>query len=101
MYLPQSYLVAVVLMFITMLCWGSWANTAKMDKSWRFELFYLDYSIGVFLGALVFAWTLGSLGDSGPSFWANLKSINFIDRNSVVYVKIVRPGVDVGCRRWD
>ncbi|MCH9632253.1 MAG: L-rhamnose-proton symporter [Chlamydiae bacterium] len=79
MYLPQSYLVAVVLMFITMLCWGSWANTAKMDKSWRFELFYWDYSIGVFLGALVFAWTLGSLGDSGPSFWANLKSINFID----------------------
>ena len=31
-----------------MLCWGSWGNTQKLaGKSWRFELFYWDYVLGI------------------------------------------------------
>ena len=44
MVIVESYLVAIVLCFITMLCWGSWANTQKLvGKEWKFQLFYWDY----------------------------------------------------------
>ncbi len=74
MYVVPNYPVAVVLCFITMLCWGSWANTQKLAGArWRFELFYWDYVLGVLLMALVFAFTLGSMGTEGRSFWADLQ----------------------------
>jgi glucose uptake protein len=69
MYIVQSYPVAVALTFITMLCWGSWANSQKIAaKNWRFELFYWDYVIGILLLALLFGFTLGSNGSQGMSF---------------------------------
>jgi glucose uptake protein len=56
-----------------MLCWGSWANTQKLaSKEWRFQLFYWDYAIGVFLLSLVFAVTLGSFGTEGRSFFTDI-----------------------------
>lgn len=65
----ESYAVAVAMCVITMLCWGSWANTLKLaSKGWRFELFYWDYAIGVLLFALILAFTLGSTGTAGRSF---------------------------------
>jgi glucose uptake protein len=74
MYIVESYSLAVILTFITMLCWGSWANTQKLaEKSWRFELFYWDYVIGIVLMALLFAFTLGSFGEQGRGFLADLK----------------------------
>jgi glucose uptake protein len=74
MYIVESYTLAVVLTFVTMLCWGSWANTQKLaEKSWRFELFYWDYVIGIILMSLFFAFTLGSVGDQGRDFLADLK----------------------------
>jgi glucose uptake protein len=73
MYIVSSYSIAVFLCFITMLCWGSWANTQKLaEKSWRFELFYWDYVIGIVLMSLLFAFTLGSFGDEGRSFIPDL-----------------------------
>ena len=69
----ESYAVAVAMCVITMLCWGSWANTQKLaSKEWRFELFYWDYAIGVLLFALVLAFTLGSTGTAGRSFLDDL-----------------------------
>ena len=69
----ESYPVAVFLCVITMLCWGSWANTQKLaSKEWRFELFYWDYAIGVFLFSLALAFTLGSTGSAGRSFLEDL-----------------------------
>jgi glucose uptake protein len=69
----HSYGVAVFLAFITMLCWGSWANTQKLaQKQWPFQLFYWDYAIGVLLLALVLAFTAGSTGTEGRSFLADL-----------------------------
>jgi glucose uptake protein len=74
MYIVESYSLAVVLTFVTMLCWGSWANTQKLaEKTWRFELFYWDYVIGIVLMSLLFAFTLGSFGESGRGFLADLK----------------------------
>ncbi|MCB0602825.1 MAG: multidrug DMT transporter permease [Saprospiraceae bacterium] len=73
MYIVQSYPVAVILCVITMLCWGSWANTQKLaTKNWAFPLFYWDYTLGVLLFSLLFGLTLGSSGDSGQGFLANL-----------------------------
>ena len=73
MLIVESYALAVVLCLVTMLCWGSWANTQKLaSKEWRFQLFYWDYSIGVLLLALLLAFTAGSTGDAGRSFLADL-----------------------------
>jgi len=77
MFIIESYPVAVFFCFITMLCWGSWANTQKLaEKSWRFELFYWDYVIGILLMALVFAFTLGSIGEQGRGFMEDLDQAN-------------------------
>ncbi|HWY95416.1 MAG TPA: hypothetical protein VNX69_09505, partial [Steroidobacteraceae bacterium] len=69
----ESYPAAVAMCVVTMLCWGSWANTQKLaTKEWRFQLFYWDYAIGVFLLALLLAFTLGSSGGGGRSFLTDL-----------------------------
>src|SRR5262245_17805218 len=74
MVLVESYPVAVLMCVITMICWGSWANTQKLaTKEWRFQLFYWDYAIGVLLLALIMAFTLGSMGPGGRSFLADLR----------------------------
>src|SRR5665647_1209869 len=73
MFIPQTYSLAVVLCIITMICWGSWGNTQKLaGKSWRFELFYWDYVIGILLFSLLLGFTLGSTGDNGRSFTADI-----------------------------
>jgi glucose uptake protein len=69
----ESYAVAVALCVVTMLCWGSWANTQKLaSKEWSFQLFYWDYSLGVLLLSLLLAFTLGSFGTTGRSFVIDL-----------------------------
>src|SRR5437764_4663008 len=74
MFVVNSLPVAILFCVITMLGWGSWANTQKLagKEKWPFELFYWDYAIGVFLFGLVFAHTFGSLGSSGPTTKENL-----------------------------
>jgi glucose uptake protein len=72
-FLVESYPMAVLCCVVTMLCWGSWANTQKaVGQRWRFELFYWDYVFGVLLASLLFAFTFGSSGASGRSFLADL-----------------------------
>ena len=74
MYYCSNYGLAVGLCVLTMLCWGSWGNTQKLaGKTWRYELFYWDYVIGVLLFALVSGLTAGSWGGGDWSFLANLK----------------------------
>jgi glucose uptake protein len=73
MFIPQTYSLAVILCIVTMLCWGSWGNTQKLaGKSWRFELFYWDYVIGIVLFSLLLGFTLGSSGDNGRSFLSDI-----------------------------
>jgi glucose uptake protein len=74
MVIVESYPVAVLMCIVTMLCWGSWANTQKLaTKEWRFQLFYWDYCLGVLLLTLIFAFTLGSMGDYGRGFLEDLR----------------------------
>ncbi len=77
MVIVESYGIAVLMCFITMLCWGSWANTQKLaTREWRFQLFYWDYAIGVFLLALVLALTLGSTGSAGRNFFQDISQMS-------------------------
>ncbi|HEX3985278.1 MAG TPA: GRP family sugar transporter [Acidobacteriaceae bacterium] len=72
MFQPESYALALSFMVISMLCWGSWANTIKLCPGYRFQLFYWDYVVGVVAGSLVWGLTLGSMGHSGRSFFVDL-----------------------------
>ncbi len=73
MLIVESYSLAVALCVVTMLCWGSWANTQKLaSQEWPFQLFYWDYSIGVLLLTLVLAFTIGSSGADGRSFLSDI-----------------------------
>ena len=47
MFTPGTYQIAVALMILTMLCWGSWANTLKLCPGYRFQLLYWDYALGL------------------------------------------------------
>lgn len=73
MFIVKSYLLAVIFCFVTMMCWGSWGNTQKLaSKSWRYELFYWDYVIGMLLFSLLISFTMGSFGAEGRHFLADL-----------------------------
>ena len=91
MFIVNSYALAVVFCMITMLCWGSWGNTQKLAaKSWRYELFYWDYVIGMVLFSLVLAFTAGSIGTEGRPFLqdvaqADWGSIGWVFLGAVVF----------------
>lgn len=73
MFIVESYFLSVVFCVVTMLCWGSWANTQKMvQREWRFELFYWDYVLGILMLSLIGAFTLGSFGEVGRPFLKDL-----------------------------
>src|SRR5208282_6744139 len=74
MYTPHSLDIALLMMIATAICWGSWANTFKGVKNYRFELFYWDYALGIFLISLVLAFTMGSSGHDASSFLNNIQS---------------------------
>lgn len=73
MFVVNNYATAVILCFVTMLCWGSWGNTQKLaGRTWRYELFYWDYVIGMVLFSLILGFTLGSFGSEGRPFMEDL-----------------------------
>ena len=74
MFTPPSLTVALLMMITSAICWGSWANTYKGVKNYRFELFYWDYAIGIFLISLVLAFTMGSSGHDSSSFLNNVQA---------------------------
>lgn len=77
MFIVENYSLAIILSLITMLCWGSWGNTQKLAaKTWRYELFYWDYVIGIVLLSLIVGFTLGSFGEFGRSFIDDVTQVN-------------------------
>jgi glucose uptake protein len=74
MFTPPSLTIALFMMITSAICWGSWANTYKGVKNYRFELFYWDYAIGIFLISLILAFTMGSSGHNSTSFINNVQS---------------------------
>src|ERR1700723_2419210 len=74
MFTPHSLGVALIMMITSAICWGSWANTYKGVRNYRFELFYWDYAVGIFLISLVLAFTMGSTSNDANSFLNNVHS---------------------------
>ena len=74
MFTPPSLTIALLMMITSAICWGSWANTYKGVRNYRFELFYWDYAIGIFLTSLILAFTMGSSGHDSFSFLNNVQS---------------------------
>jgi glucose uptake protein len=72
MYQPEVYGIALGFMILSMLCWGSWANTLKLCPGYRFQLFYWDYVIGLLAGAVAWGVMLGSFGSTGKAFYADI-----------------------------
>lgn len=72
MFVPGSFTVALVMTVLSAVFWGSWANTYKGTKGYRFELFYWDYAVGVMIICFGLALTMGSVGSTGEGFIANL-----------------------------
>jgi glucose uptake protein len=73
MFIIGTYGLAVIFCIVTMFCWGSWANTQKLASgTWRFELFYWDYVLGILLMTLLLGFTMGSMGDEGRPFLEDL-----------------------------
>jgi glucose uptake protein len=81
MFTPHSLDIALFMMITSAICWGSWANTYKGVKNYRFELFYWDYAVGIFLVSLILALTMGSTGSDASSFLNNVRSA---DTNNIV-----------------
>lgn len=74
MFVPTTFAVALVMTILSTICWGSFANTFKLTKNYRFELYYWDYAIGIFAISVILALTMGSAGGGPTSFLANLRS---------------------------
>lgn len=91
MYIVDNYALAVILCFVTMICWGSWGNTQKLAaKTWRYELYYWDYVIGMLLFSVLMGLTMGSHGEGGRSFVDDLmqgswSSISMVFLGGVVF----------------
>jgi glucose uptake protein len=73
MFVPHSFSFALMMMITSAVCWGSWANTYKGVKNYRFELFYWDYAVGIFLISLLLALTAGSSSGDPSSFRNNVR----------------------------
>lgn len=96
MFIIESYSTAVILCMITMICWGSWANTQKMNSvHWRFELFYWDYALGILFSSIILAMTLGSVGEAGRGFFEDLKQADISNLKSAFIGGVLFNGANI------
>src|SRR6266850_184404 len=98
MFVPHDFGIALVMMITSAICWGSWANTYKGVTNYRFELFYWDYAVGIFLISLVLAFTMGSTSNDAASF---LNNVHSADNSNFFYTLAAAQGERrfAGCRR--
>lgn len=77
--------IAFVMVFITMICWASWANAMKKCGNWRFEAFYWDYAWSIILWTLLLAIALGGVSPSGWKFGNFFDSLKNIDPSAFLW----------------
>ena len=77
MFVPTTFHIALLMTILSTICWGSFANTFKGTKNYRFELYYWDYGLGIFLISLLLAFTMGSHAGGPTAFLANLHSADY------------------------
>jgi glucose uptake protein len=82
MFAPHTSGIALLMILTSAICWGSWANTYKGVKNYRFELFYWDYALGIFLIAVALAFTMGNTSNDASSFLNNIRTA---DRSNFTY----------------
>ncbi len=85
MFTPHSLSIALLMMITSAICWGSWANTYKGVKNYRFELFYWDYAVGIFLISLILGHTMGSTSHDAESLVNNIHSAS---TNDVIFAMV-------------
>lgn len=85
MFIPHSLGIALLMMITSAVFWGSWANTYKGVKNYRFELFYWDYAVGIFVISLLLAFTMGSTGHDELSF---LNNVHFADNSNIFWTMV-------------
>src|SRR5438045_7957735 len=85
MFTPSSLSIALLMMITSAICWGSWANTYKGVKNYRFELFYWDYAVGIFLISLILGHTMGSTSHDAESL---VKNIHSASTNDVIFAMV-------------
>ena len=75
MVLIENYFLAVFGFVFCMTCWGSWSNTQKLaSKTWRFELFYWDFVIGLGAHSTIVGGHLGKYGGAWPDVFGRIFS---------------------------
>src|SRR6202140_691401 len=89
MFVPHSFVIALIMMIASAVCWGSGANTYKGFRNYRFELFYWDYALGIFLISLVLAFTMGSTADDPSRFLANVHNADNSNIASTMFAGII------------
>jgi glucose uptake protein len=107
-FVPQTFVAALLLIVVSMLCWGSWPNFMKALPRWRLEYFYLDYTFGGLLMAILLAATLGSprsvsadflrrMGEAGTRemLWAATGGFIWNIGNILLLIAIVIAGIAV------
>ena len=85
MFVPATFHIALLMTILSTICWGSFANTFKGTKNYRFELYYWDYGLGIFLISLVLAFTMGSHAGGSTAFLANLHAA---DNSNLFYAAL-------------
>ena len=89
MILPASQAATLALLVISLICWGSWANTLKLAGKWRFELYYYDFALGFAVLAVVAAFTGGSLNSGDLTFQDNFLIAGYRNMAYVIAAGIV------------
>ena len=79
MWVPTTFHAALLMTVLSTVCWGSFANTFKVTKNYRFELYYWDYGVGIFVISVVLAFTMGSYAGGTTAFLANLHAADGIN----------------------
>ena len=79
MFVPTTFHAALLMTIFSTICWGSFANTFKGARNYRFELYYWDYGLGIFLISVLLALTMGSYAGGPRAFLANLRAADGIN----------------------
>ena len=93
MLLPASQAATLALLVISLICWGTWANTLKLAGKWRFELYFYDFALGFALLAVVAAFTGGTLASSELTFQENFLVASY---RNVAYVLVAGVIFNIG-----
>jgi|GEM_PF-3099941 len=77
MFVPHTEVIAILLLFFTMILWSAWPNLIKAARGARFEIFYIDFVIGALLMSVILGLTVGTWGDYGLTFFESVVHAHF------------------------